>query len=301
MIISNLKNIVNEWNRANEKYEDVKPITSIYELYKRMKGSNLKISRPILTRLWNDTLSKHITDKGDVYNEAHGIKFDTLNRLVKFFDKPAGAFFSYVVGIKTSITIQRLTKFIKNNPQTFKKMNKIWPINNVKDGDSILRINYFNREHEKQPRSYLLIVQPSFITSGISNEYTFVNMRYTNVYSLTNNKLDEITRDDIIRTSLSEDSKTLNKLEHKYLNTILMRNSFLSNPKGSIMRLFYTGTFGTKDDIKNRYDYRYYKFDVLDDLGSMRITSDDVKYPQRLLEKDKNTDGRYNFAFKDLK
>lgn len=299
MIISNLRNIVNEWNRTNGKYEGVKPISSIYELYKRMKGSGLKISRPILTRLWNDTLSKHITNKGDIYNEAHGIKFDTLNRLIKFFNKPAGAFFIYI-GIKTSITIQRLAKFTKQNPQTFKKMNNIFKISNLRDGDSIIRINYFNSKNEKQPESYLLIVQPSFITSGVSNDLTLINIKYTRVYTLTNNKFDTIYNDDN-RIPLSQDFKTLNKFEHKYLNTILMRNSFLSNPKNSPIRNYYNGTFGTKSGIRKGYGYMYYKVDVLDDLGLMKITSDDVKNPQNLLERDKFTNGKYNFAFKDLK
>lgn len=287
MIISNLKNVAMEWNHIHTEYQGVKiakPINTVYDLYKRMKASQLKVSRPVLTRLWNDSLSRHISDKGDVYNEANSIKFDTLNKLVKFFNRPAGDFFIFA-GIPVTITIQLLDEFKKDNPKLYMKLNNMWKIKNRKKGDSIIRINYQDQKDRKIKNGYIFIAQPRYIVSGIGNEYSCLNIRYTHAYETTCNKLDKKQDDELdIRYAAEQDLKTLTQEEHSYLNTILFRNSMLTYPHLSLSFLV-------------SFDF---SMNTLDDTQFIPVRKKYFDHPEMLLKKDIKQTRPCKFAFKDL-
>lgn len=283
MIISTLREAVFAKNRTRMK-RGLKPIKSPYQLSKLMKKANLKVSRPTLNRLWND--SPYSQKKRKKYQQnknrkkehriVGSISFDTLNSLVKFLNEPVSHFIRYI-GFWTDIKYQSYYNFVQNHNINSYQINKYIP-----NGSTVLLITdkhthkHINTRDESVSgkQKYILIFTPQLISAGASNNIVggySIHGSFERCLEPKNTSVNpEIALHDIL--------KNLNDKERAFLDENIIIN------------------FKKYDRAKL---YRNLKLvNVLDGLGYIKIKSYNFSAPKLSYSlSNKNNITSYNFRF----
>lgn len=315
MIISSLKQVVYDANKTKEAIG--KPIIkNPYVLYQEMKKKNLKVSRSILTRLWNDNPNFHKNQVRGKYKRAiaNSVSFETLNKLVKFFNKPVNAFIEYVTD-PTLINIQSAKYFIKHHDlKDYHLKEKDFP----KHSTVLTVIDNHKLHGMSKPikRTLLAVVNARAIKAGLLNFSRGFTIQYGRIERLyPKNKLEPAMANaclfDIFKHLTNRQRHYLdeciicNDLQNRYNNYDIHTREPISSKRNRLLNV--------NGDAYNAKYIPFWRFmkdtarvNILDSFGTTSVNLGLIRNPNMQLFMPTNgklqnssTQSSYNFQFKN--